>query len=183
MSNPQPTGKKSKKRWLILAAFFLILGIVLLVFLLKKKKIAIPISQEPGEPDNSAEYARDIKEIFIENGLTAKEAQYWTAVSAHETGIWTSKIYTENFNLFGMKQPHERETTSAGEKSGYASYLSDDDSIKDIMLWIKARQMPMDHATIQKFVSDMKARGYFEAPYMDYLNAVRKHHTKYFGNV
>lgn len=54
-----------------------------------------------------------------------------------ESGNYTSKLALENNNYFGMKQPRKRETTSIGEKNGYASYKSWVHSVLDYALWQK----------------------------------------------
>lgn len=59
----------------------------------------------------------------------------------HETGNLTSFISSANNNLFGMKHPGNkgRETTSLGNKNGYAYYYSYVQSIKDYAFWQKSR--------------------------------------------
>lgn len=61
------------------------------------------------------------------------------AQSLIETGHFTSDLlHTEN-NLFGMKYPRSRKTTSSGmSESGYASYEKWSDSVKDYSLWQKS---------------------------------------------
>ena len=50
------------------------------------------------------------------------------------------------------------------------------------MLWIKAKQFPIEHSTIRQLTSDMKSRGYFGAPYLEYTNAVLKWHKQLFNS-
>jgi len=194
MNNPKkPTGKKSNNVYLILVGVFLMLLSAFLIFLYGKKatqqKSNKPEPAEELEPETEPEtepeaerkdYANDLVELFVEKGLSEKEARFWISVSAHETAGFTSPVYNENNNLFGMKQPEERKTTSLGQKGNYASYENDEDSIKDIMLWIEARQFPKEHGTIRQLTSDMKNKGYFEAPYLEYTNAVLKWHKQLF---
>jgi uncharacterized FlgJ-related protein len=53
-----------------------------------------------------------------------------------ETGYFTSDLYYNENNLFGMKHPKIRKTTSIGpSKSGYATYNSWIESIEDYSLW------------------------------------------------
>ena len=44
------------------------------------------------------------------------------AQAAHETGNFTSMLYKEYNNPFGMKFPHVRETTAKGSAYGYCTY-------------------------------------------------------------
>ncbi len=52
-----------------------------------------------------------------------------------ETGNFTSRIFADNNNLFGMKEARIRATTSTGTAFGHATYRSYIDSIKDYKLW------------------------------------------------
>lgn len=52
-----------------------------------------------------------------------------------ETGNFTSKIFRENNNLFGMKLARQRETTAIGEQYNHAKYISWVQSIVDYKLW------------------------------------------------
>lgn len=55
--------------------------------------------------------------------------------SVLETGGFTSDIFIENHNLFGMKMPHTRITTATGENRGHAMYKHWTDSVEDYALW------------------------------------------------
>lgn len=52
-----------------------------------------------------------------------------------ETGNFTSKIFRENNNLFGMKLAKQRETTAIGEQYNHAKYSNWIQSLKDYKLW------------------------------------------------
>jgi len=52
-----------------------------------------------------------------------------------ETGHFTSKVFKENHNLFGMKLPEQRSTTAIGEQNNHASYTSWRQSVIDYKLW------------------------------------------------
>lgn len=52
-----------------------------------------------------------------------------------ETGHFTSKIFRENHNLFGMKLPKRRETTAVGEQYNHARYTSWKQSVIDYKIW------------------------------------------------
>lgn len=52
-----------------------------------------------------------------------------------ETGNFTSKIFIENHNLFGMKLARQRETTAIGEQYNHARYISWVQSLMDYKLW------------------------------------------------
>lgn len=52
-----------------------------------------------------------------------------------ETAHFTSKIFRENNNLFGMKLPERRSTTAIGEQYNHASYTSWRQSVIDYKMW------------------------------------------------
>jgi hypothetical protein len=52
-----------------------------------------------------------------------------------ETGNFTSEIFCNANNLFGMKLARVRETTAIGEFNGHARYNNWIDSVKDYRLW------------------------------------------------
>lgn len=75
-----------------------------------------------GETDSmNAEYT--IKQIYLESGHLK------------------SYLAKKNNNLTGMRHPRVRETTSLGDKNGYAYYKNWIDSVKDIYLWRKANNL------------------------------------------
>lgn len=57
------------------------------------------------------------------------------AQSRIETGHYTSKVFTEGMNLFGMKLPERRETTAVGEHRNHAKYTSWVRSVDDYKIW------------------------------------------------
>jgi len=52
-----------------------------------------------------------------------------------ETGHFKSNVFSRNNNLFGMKHPYSRKTTSLGDSLGYAYYNNYIESIKDYKLY------------------------------------------------
>lgn len=52
-----------------------------------------------------------------------------------ESGHFTSTLFKENNNLFGMKLPRKRQTEAIGEKNGYALYKDWKASVRDYKLW------------------------------------------------
>jgi uncharacterized FlgJ-related protein len=52
-----------------------------------------------------------------------------------ETAHFTSKIFKENHNLFGMKLPEQRSTTATGEQYNHATYTSWRQSVIDYKIW------------------------------------------------
>jgi uncharacterized FlgJ-related protein len=52
-----------------------------------------------------------------------------------ETGNFTSKIFRENNNMFGMKLPERRQTTAVGKSRNHAKYIDWIQSVRDYKLW------------------------------------------------
>ncbi len=66
-----------------------------------------------------------------------------------ETGSFTSDIFKENNNLFGMKHPYVRTTTSLGSNRGHALYFNWLDSVRDMAhfqdyYWYRIEHMHKD---------------------------------------
>lgn len=80
-----------------------------------------------------------------------------------ETGTFTSRIFKENNNLFGMKVSRLRPTTHKGEQNGHAYYDDWKDSVLDYALY-QAR-----------YLNGLKTR----EEYLSYLNRVYAEDTLY----
>lgn len=79
-----------------------------------------------------------------------------------ETGHFTSSLFQQNNNTFGMKLPKVRTTTALGEKSNHAYYESWQSSVEDYKLW-----------------QDSFASGKTREEYFAYLSRVYSQDAKY----
>ena len=70
---------------------------------------------------------------ILENQIVYPDIAF--AQSVLESGHYTSKVFTLNNNLFGMRLPRVRETVAIGSKMGYAVYDNWTQSIKDYSLY------------------------------------------------
>jgi hypothetical protein len=130
----------------------------------------------------------------------------WLAVSKMETAAWTSNLFVNAFNLWGMKLPKKRITTAesqaygtAGRNNlisytfaeakvgkdaelnpsfGWAKYPSLTDAVQDIILWMDYTKFPKGRLSLQDHIAEMKKRGYFEESTDYYLNAVKAWQTR-----
>lgn len=59
------------------------------------------------------------------------------AQARKETGNFTSRIYRDSHNLFGMKPSKVRQQFHNGERYGHADYMSIEDSMTDRLHWDK----------------------------------------------
>lgn len=85
------------------------------------------------------------------------------AQSELETGGWTSAIFRENRNAFGMKHPSVRPTTSIGSSRGHAVYRSVEDSVKDYFLRQQNFRIP-NTPDVARYVASTVGTGYAEDP-------------------
>lgn len=90
--------------------------------------------------------------------------------SALETGNWTSKIFVQNNNLFGMKQARRRPNTATGTRGGHATYQDWLASVKDYKLWQKS--FKIDSNTTRERYYALLGRVYCKTP--GYVTHVKK---------
>jgi flagellum-specific peptidoglycan hydrolase FlgJ len=111
-------------------------------------------------------------EINFYNKILKMDIAYPEVVFAQaliETGNFTSNIYIENNNLFGMKLPKRRQTTAIGENRNHAIYTSWTQSLADYKLW----QDKMIHKapTLEDYLNYL-GRNYAEDK--NYIKKIRK---------
>jgi flagellum-specific peptidoglycan hydrolase FlgJ len=93
------------------------------------------------------------------------------AQSLIETGHFTSDLLHMENNLFGMKYPNRRKTTSLGKSnSGYASYEKWTDSVEDYSLWQQNMLNSRDNITESEYLS-LLGRVYAEDK--DYVSKIK----------
>jgi len=90
--------------------------------------------------------------------------------SALETGYWESKVFSENNNLFGMKQARVRENTATGTKYGHATYDDWIQSVVDYKLWQKNHRI--DSTTSRESYFKLLSKVYCKTA--GYVKAVKK---------
>jgi len=80
--------------------------------------------------ENNTEFSSDTL-IHMLKQLNVKFPHIVLAQSIVETGHWTSKIFLENHNLFGMKEAYVRVHTAKGTQYGHAYYENWEESVYD----------------------------------------------------
>jgi len=116
------------------------------------------------------------------SGFSAAMAKLLTAQAAHETGNFTSKIFKENNNLFGMKLPKKRKTTATGERYGHAVFKNIADSIQDYKIYNKVLNYLPEYTTVDTFVQTLVQKNYFEANPEEYKKGMNFFYNLYFVN-
>lgn len=92
------------------------------------------------------------------------------ALSKVETGRYTSRLFTDHKNLFGMKNAGKRE--QPGREilgSDFRYYDSLDDSVRDLVSWMEYTQVSPYELSPYRFIEQLKERGYFEEPIEQYF--------------
>ena len=96
--------------------------------------------------------------------LKVKNIDIIMAQSKIETSHYSSQVYLENNNLFGMREPKNRITTATGSNLGHATYDSWQESAIDLALYQTAylrnksekeylRYLGANYATNKEYVS------------------------------
>lgn len=116
---------------------------------------------------------RAIKRTFKANGLSPSQARIWEAVSRLETANYSSNLFRAQNNLWGMKQPLTRATTSTGAgPTGFATYRNLDESADDLILYMEEFNYPKNETSLFATIATMKKNGYFEISLTDYYERV-----------
>jgi uncharacterized FlgJ-related protein len=123
-----------------------------------------------------------VKQAIRNKSLSDNSAALIFGQFYHETGGGSSSLFEKNKNLFGMKRPTKRETTSiGGDVYNYAIYNSIEDSIEDLFLWFDyANLNPNDYSSAEGYVNALKAKNYFQDNESTYLTGVKYGLAKYF---
>lgn len=120
-------------------------------------------------------YVSDVDEFTPEKlvtmleDLNIKYPHIVLAQSMIETGHWSSALYRENNNLFGMKRARRRITSAIGTKNGHAYYNNWRDSVYDYAFY-QARYV--SHTKNEEEYLSYLGRSYAEADH--YVNTIRK---------
>ena len=151
--------KKVTGKWLAITLGTVII-ISLLISLLTLRNInkVTFISEETKaiilrEADKENEFSREKLKAYILE-LNIKYPHIVMAQAEIETGHFTSTIFKENHNLFGMKVATKRPTTNKGEENGHAYYENWKESVVDYAFYSA------------QYLSDLKS----EKEYLNYLS-------------
>ena len=161
-------GLHTRGRFLPGYLMYLVLSaIALLIYTYLKKKTILNKSAE-------------IYSLLQSTGLSEVLCKFATAQAAHETSAFSSSIFIQNNNAFGMKWAGQ--INAKGEKSGYANYNSVNNSVADFVAWWTRKRssllsLPLYVNSIESYVRFLKNNNYFEDTEENYLKG-----CKYFYN-
>lgn len=160
---------------------FFWLGLLSFLPLVYQFLTRLKITTFPNAMTTYKDYVPYFKSLLIREGFTDEMAKMIVAQAGFETGNFTSAIFLENKNLFGMKLPKIRKTTAIGEARGHAVYKSYEDSIKDYWLYSKALGYLSTYSSIVNWVRALVQKKYFEAKPEEYQRGIEIYYEKYFG--
>lgn len=124
------------------------------------------------------------KDVFLKllaAGFTESQSKILVAQAAHETANFTSDIFRNNNNLFGMKFPHVRDTLAIAERRGHAVYKDIDESIKDFAIYYKNFAYLSTYSTVNAYIEAIAQKKYFEANIEEYKTGVNHFYKLYFN--
>lgn len=121
------------------------------------------------------DYELIILEELWKNGVSVDLSYIILAQAKHETWDFTSKIFIENNNVFGLKQAKKRKTTCIGTNRSHGVYESIEDCVLDYIYYMENRKIPLHETSVKKYVDLLKKKGYFEDDIERYYNSVKKH--------
>lgn len=159
--------KVTGKTILISLAFILVVSLIVSLFTLRNLNKVKFISEETKaiilrEADKENEFSPEKLKAYILE-LNIKYPHIVMAQSQIETGAWTSPIFKQNHNLFGMKVATKRPTTNKGEENGHAYYENWKESVVDYAFYSA------------QYLSDIKS----EKEYLEYLARSYAEDTNY----
>lgn len=118
-----------------------------------------------------------IRREFKRSGVSPRLTDLWVAVAKHETAGFTSRVFREGRNMFGMTLPRG-ETLAIGKLpygEGQAIFKSLTDSARDQVLYFTRRfRYPTNITTPESLVENMAGRGYFTSDPRQYLEGIKR---------
>jgi len=118
----------------------------------------------------------------LSDGMPTILATFIVAQARHETGNYTSNVFNTCNNAFGYKwvgQSNASPCTGSPEGNSYAKYVSLEDSVHELTLWIKRRQKESKFpasltaiTTPDQYAALLKESGYYGASLQTYLNGL-----------
>lgn len=182
----------------LLAGLGVLLGIFLVIrTLLSKGRSAIVNVSNDGVNNVPRPVSDAFNSVFGNSDYKATKRN-WLAVSKMETAGWTSKLFINGFNLWGMKKAKVRPNTQESSQWGYAgremnllpnavtqtlkyipgqsqwaTYKNLPDAVEDIILWMQYTKFPNRPMSLREHVFEMKKRSYFVGEDLEeYLNKI-----------
>lgn len=150
--------------------FSLIVGTLLITHTSDRQKVIQSITPEERMiviNQNKRPFSEDSLIILLKD-LNVKFPHIVLAQSIVETGHWTSRIFKENHNLFGMKEAYVRVHTAKGTQHNHAYYENWIESVYDYAFY-QCRYLSSISTEEEYF--QYLSRSYAEAP--NYIQSLK----------
>lgn len=108
-----------------------------------------------------------ITKVLYDSGYSMRMTQIILAQARHESGNFTNPLTKSHCNVFGMRHPRVRPTTSLGPlakaegRTGYASFNSIEDATRDYILYSRYIKAPTD-TTLEYYATFLHNKRYYE---------------------
>jgi hypothetical protein len=112
--------------------------------------------------------------MLLTHGVGLEAAKIILAQAKLESGHFSSDIFLENNNPFGMKQARSRETTAVGTHRGHAVYPTVEHAVKDYILWMQCTGVSMQETCPIKYVELLNMKKYFEDSSKRYIRGIQR---------
>jgi hypothetical protein len=123
-----------------------IIGVIGAFLIVQLFGLILPeIKKPPPDPEKKSQLSDEILSYILD--LRIENAYIVYAQARLESGNFTSDIFMENNNLFGMKVAERRPTTAIGVNRGHAVYKSWRESVIDYALMQAAYYRGLDEKT------------------------------------
>lgn len=143
----------------------LVFAIGLLLLLRRFRNTSLPKGKQ----------SRQIFKILRKQGLEPQFSKLLIAQAIHETGNFQSRLFLQQNNAFGMKIPRIRKTLNVGQDpdGGFATFISLEDSVKDMLLYLDHFKIPLDIDDPFKYAKILKDKNYFEDDIENYFKGLQ----------
>jgi hypothetical protein len=123
------------------------------------------------------DYSETVLNTLCKLGVSDEISIIILAQAIHESANFTSYVFENTWNPFGMKLASVRETTRAGRFKDYSKYNSLEDAVTDYYLYMKSRNISLTgELSVYQYVRLLKSKGYFEDGFNNYYRAVSAYH-------
>ena len=161
------SSRKPLNAFLVLAALF---GIILAAYKYLKSQTTLMNNK------SNIGYANTLLASLYNTGINNELSGYMVAQSAHETNGWTSDVFKNNNNAFGMMKP---------DLSDYYTYTDVQYSALDIVNWYTRHRnnilsLPLYIANLKDYVNFLKRNNYFTDSEENYFSGCQYWYTVIF---
>lgn len=118
----------------------------------------------------------NLYEQILKHGIKFPDVVFAQAVI--ETGNFTSSLFRNANNLFGMKLPKKRETLAIGEKRGFAVFENWTHSVNDYLLWQEYALRNKDIKTKKEYLAYLNRYYAENETYVLTLNSIMSRHKE-----